>query len=468
MDAQEDTSLDASISHHRVLEQEYAYRHLSPGRVSQLFSPWDVLETDVQDRDGLLRELRDPGNPISRHLRLFRELPVGNSTLELALYLTELVGIGTSLYEATAFAAVALRDTTRELVKGTRRERWFQFFHTRRLDDSTREGNVLRLNRQLLEDAFPGQIRHFDACNWNSILRLIHEERPTALCFSGGGIRSASFSLGVLQGLARGRLLSRFDYLSTVSGGGYIGSWLSGWVKRHPEGLDGVEKELSASAGASASVGSPTRSPTVTTNAIGHLRIILQLPDSAVRPALRRYLDARRHFFAQPGNPLGNLSAFPGGCSRFAPHLCLSRPLASSAPSSDWTAFKPPGISVVTRSPALPVFVLRVLGIVLCPNTSTECQTQVVFEPRRFSEARNPSFAGSRHQFDHILVLEPAIPESDRKCLHRAEVHLEPFWDQCYLRVHTSVGAQGPVVSLFPAGGLSRRNCQHRGWIYPL
>ena len=51
----------------------------------------------------------------------------------------------------------------------------------------------------------------------------------SALCLSGGGIRSASFCLGVLQGLARLKLLGRFHYLSTVSGGGYIGSWLSAW-----------------------------------------------------------------------------------------------------------------------------------------------------------------------------------------------------------------------------------------------
>jgi hypothetical protein len=50
-----------------------------------------------------------------------------------------------------------------------------------------------------------------------------------ALCLSGGGIRSATFALGVLQGLGRFGLLGQFHYLSTVSGGGYIGSWLSAW-----------------------------------------------------------------------------------------------------------------------------------------------------------------------------------------------------------------------------------------------
>ncbi len=53
-----------------------------------------------------------------------------------------------------------------------------------------------------------------------------------ALAFSGGGIRSATFNLGILQGLAKYNLIGKFDYLSTVSGGGYIGSWLATWIKR--------------------------------------------------------------------------------------------------------------------------------------------------------------------------------------------------------------------------------------------
>lgn len=48
----------------------------------------------------------------------------------------------------------------------------------------------------------------------------------TGLALSGGGIRSATHGLGILQSLARGRLLRRVDFLSTVSGGGYIGSFL--------------------------------------------------------------------------------------------------------------------------------------------------------------------------------------------------------------------------------------------------
>src|SRR5258707_8161411 len=42
-----------------------------------------------------------------------------------------------------------------------------------------------------------------------------------ALCLSGGGIRSAAISLGVIQALVDKGLLNQFHYLSTVSGGGY-------------------------------------------------------------------------------------------------------------------------------------------------------------------------------------------------------------------------------------------------------
>ena len=52
-------------------------------------------------------------------------------------------------------------------------------------------------------------------------------EKRSALCFSGGGIRSATFGLGVLRGLARCGPLGKFHYLSTVAGGGFIGAWLS-------------------------------------------------------------------------------------------------------------------------------------------------------------------------------------------------------------------------------------------------
>ncbi|MBI4852680.1 MAG: patatin-like phospholipase family protein [Acidobacteria bacterium] len=59
-----------------------------------------------------------------------------------------------------------------------------------------------------------------------------HSKNLIGIAFSGGGIRSATFNLGVLQALAELGLLKHFDYLSTVSGGGYIGSWLTAQIHR--------------------------------------------------------------------------------------------------------------------------------------------------------------------------------------------------------------------------------------------
>lgn len=58
------------------------------------------------------------------------------------------------------------------------------------------------------------------------------------LGFSGGGIRSATFNLGILQAFAKQGLLRKVDYLSTVSGGGYIGSWLSALILRKRQQLE--------------------------------------------------------------------------------------------------------------------------------------------------------------------------------------------------------------------------------------
>ncbi|WBL80690.1 patatin-like phospholipase family protein [Bradyrhizobium xenonodulans] len=77
------------------------------------------------------------------------------------------------------------------------------------------------------------------------IYRQLNTDDRWALCLSGGGIRSAAFALGILQRMAAlevtskrkdekeaGPALTQFEYLSTVSGGGYIGSWLSAWLCR--------------------------------------------------------------------------------------------------------------------------------------------------------------------------------------------------------------------------------------------
>ncbi|WP_287328051.1 patatin-like phospholipase family protein [Mesorhizobium sp.] len=49
----------------------------------------------------------------------------------------------------------------------------------------------------------------------------------SGLALSGGGIRSATFAIGVLAALARRNLLPQFDYISSVSGGGYAAGFLT-------------------------------------------------------------------------------------------------------------------------------------------------------------------------------------------------------------------------------------------------
>lgn len=51
----------------------------------------------------------------------------------------------------------------------------------------------------------------------------------SALAISGGGVRSASFALGVMQALVSANIMKNIDYMSTASGGGYIGSALT-WL----------------------------------------------------------------------------------------------------------------------------------------------------------------------------------------------------------------------------------------------
>ncbi|NJD91072.1 MAG: hypothetical protein FIA91_06095 [Geobacter sp.] len=55
------------------------------------------------------------------------------------------------------------------------------------------------------------------------------------LALSGGGIRSATIGLGLVQGVARLGLLPRIDLISTVSGGGYLGSFLGRLIQSKGE-----------------------------------------------------------------------------------------------------------------------------------------------------------------------------------------------------------------------------------------
>jgi hypothetical protein len=76
------------------------------------------------------------------------------------------------------------------------------------------------------------------------VVKRAHEAALAGLAFSGGGIRSATFNLGILQALAEKKMLGDFDYLSTVSGGGYIGAWYSKWLKLSYGNIDTLQEKL--------------------------------------------------------------------------------------------------------------------------------------------------------------------------------------------------------------------------------
>lgn len=100
-----------------------------------------------------------------------------------------------------------------------------------------------------------------DSQRLGAIHAAMHRQRHVALCLSGGGIRSASFAVGVLQGLARRGVLGACDYLSTVSGGGYTGAWLSAWLFHASEAGQSTKAVFDALGGLDGSAARPEPEP---------------------------------------------------------------------------------------------------------------------------------------------------------------------------------------------------------------
>ena len=93
--------------------------------------------------------------------------------------------------------------------------------HTAEQGVAATASKMRRLFRQSIETIVPADRRTYKPATPHPKFGLV------GLALSGGGIRSATFNLGVLQVLAREGILKYVDYLSTVSGGGYLGSSLS-------------------------------------------------------------------------------------------------------------------------------------------------------------------------------------------------------------------------------------------------
>ena len=72
----------------------------------------------------------------------------------------------------------------------------------------------------------------------NGIKETAAPDNLNGLCISGGGVRSATLGLGRMQAFMKAGKMKYFDYMSTVSGGGYIGSCLSSILSEEPESMD--------------------------------------------------------------------------------------------------------------------------------------------------------------------------------------------------------------------------------------
>lgn len=71
------------------------------------------------------------------------------------------------------------------------------------------------------------------------------QEGRWGVALSGGGIRSSIFCYGLITALAKAKVFSRFDLMSTVSGGGYIGSMVGRLAQNAPT-VEAFQDELGA------------------------------------------------------------------------------------------------------------------------------------------------------------------------------------------------------------------------------
>src|SRR5437763_821886 len=214
---------DAPLPLCRVLEEEFASIH---GGAVEAYD-WTIKEQDITDVQALADDLQRAWH-VDDALRaafartaqaMHAESPAAELKNAAAAELTALLG-DAALVERLAQALEVAPDPA---VGGD---------------------EPLQRDRLRLEGIFPHALAKLYDRRLEALYAKIHQREQTALCLSGGGIRSATFALGILQGLAHHNLLNDFHYLSTVSGGGFIGSWLSSWIAHHRNGIQGVSQEL--------------------------------------------------------------------------------------------------------------------------------------------------------------------------------------------------------------------------------
>jgi hypothetical protein len=218
---------------HEVLEDEYVSMYGPLDRI-----PFEYTTREAKDADDrTVEQIIDVASASS----ILREWGVGREGMSRVEIAAKLNGFIAELPKEKLASWRGLSNSGRLLLER----------HDELSGIAAKQGRLEELNRRIIDDAFDDAVQPLSSLRTARVYAALHEraknpakEARTALCISGGGIRSATFALGVMQGLASAKILDKFDYLSTVSGGGYIGSWLSSWSRRHPHGISGVQEDL--------------------------------------------------------------------------------------------------------------------------------------------------------------------------------------------------------------------------------
>lgn len=235
---------DMPLPLYQVLEEEFAALHPEAGSVAPM-PTGGFAARDVADVAGFAKAL-EPAHTSHEHEPVRPPAPAGTPLHAAARFVLagqDTLAEALRQYEVTASDANMKRlgaelaaRLTRMLALDLAAEPAYAPF-AKEVESVVAQlgsavGDRAQRNRVIIELAFEPYLVTTRDTRLEAIFFKIHHARHAALCLSGGGIRSASFAMGIVQGLARHGLLPRFDYLSTVSGGGYTGGWLSAWMAR--------------------------------------------------------------------------------------------------------------------------------------------------------------------------------------------------------------------------------------------
>jgi hypothetical protein len=231
------TTLPLPLAH--MLEEEYV--RLYGAEEEPLERRWGLRVEEIVEARELARKLAERlGTKTPAAIAGWREATSHDPAFRQAIADEINVILNAIAPTRWLFEEAAFRDANKPLYKTLGKAKSFEDADA-----------VFNVNREMFDGLFGDYVRRAADMHYAEIIRRIHARAAggqlrTALSISGGGIRSATFALGVMQGLAHTRILEKFDYVSTVSGGGYIGSWLSSWMRRNPWGIRGVAAQLSA------------------------------------------------------------------------------------------------------------------------------------------------------------------------------------------------------------------------------